>query len=61
MGRVKEHFHDEICDRANDEPWDQEPPDAEEFYREIELENAKEVLRRAAALGLVKEHGNESR
>jgi hypothetical protein len=61
MGRVKDFYHDEICERANDEPWGQEPDDAEQFYAEIEIEKAKEVLRKAAARGQVKENSHESR
>jgi len=57
-GRVKDYFHDEICARANDEPWGPEP-DAEQFYQDREIELAKEVLKRAAALG--KEVNHEPR
>lgn len=46
MGRVKDHFWDEINARANEGP---EPPDAEQFYADRELEKAKELLRAAAA------------
>lgn len=53
IGRVKDHWHEEICANANEEPWGPEP-DAEQFYADREVELAKEVLRRAAALGLVK-------
>lgn len=32
MGRIKDHFHEELCSRANEEPWGPEPADIEQFY-----------------------------
>jgi hypothetical protein len=52
MGRVKEYYHDEICAMEPDQE-----PDAEQFYRDREVEMAKEVLRKTAARGQVKEGG----
>jgi hypothetical protein len=48
MGRVKDHFHEEICSRANEEPWGPEPADIEQFYADREIEMAKELLRAGA-------------
>lgn len=57
-GRVKNHFWDEINARAENEPCE---PDAEQFYADMELERAKEVIRKAAARGQVKDDRHEPR
>lgn len=42
MGRVKDFYHEEICARANDEPWGPEPDDLEML--EIDYERARQRL-----------------
>jgi hypothetical protein len=50
MGRVKDHFHEEICSRANEEPWGPEPSQEEidKFYADVELAKAKDLVGAAA-------------
>lgn len=57
MGRVKDYYWDEISARADEGP---EPPDAEQFYADREIEKAKELLR-AARDARLKEEKHEPR
>lgn len=57
MGRVKDYYWDQINEAAENAPPE---PDAEQFYADRELEQAKEVIRKAAARGQVKEDRHES-
>ncbi len=57
MGRVKDFYWDEINKRAEEAPPD---PDIEQFYRDMELERAKELLR-AARPARLKEDKHEPR
>lgn len=58
MGKVKNYYWDEINARANEGP---EPPDAEQFYADMELEKAKELVRAASATPRLKEEKHEPR
>lgn len=54
MGRVKDYYWDQINEAAENAPPD---PDIEQFYADMELERAKEVIRQSAARGQVNKEG----